>query len=70
MRFLEIEIQKLSQVNDWIKIGSGQFGQIFKGIYKHDEINKFTVAIKVYIIKKKIHTEGHFFFQVLLVNIL
>jgi hypothetical protein len=53
MRFLEIEIQKLSQVNDWIKIGSGQFGQIFKGIYKHDEINKFTVAIKVYIIKKK-----------------
>jgi len=40
-----IPIQKLA-IND--KIGSGQFGQVFKGVYKTSDHQLFQVAVKVF----------------------
>ena len=47
MRCLVIPIEKLT-IND--KIGSGQFGQVFKGVYKQTNHQLLQVAVKVTIL--------------------
>ena len=41
----KIEMNKLNEKKDWIQIGSGQFGKVFKAIYN----NSKTIAVKVNI---------------------
>lgn len=47
LKCLVIQIEKINKSNDWMSIGSGQFGQVFKGIYAQNDENKLVVAIKV-----------------------
>ena len=41
----KIEMNELNEKKDWIQIGSGQFGKVFKAIYN----NSKTIAVKVNI---------------------
>jgi len=40
-------MNELNEIKDWIKIGSGQFGKVYKAIYNESQ----TIAIKVNINK-------------------
>ena len=40
-------MEQLNEKNNWILLGSGQFGQVFKGIYKQKAHLSIQVAIKV-----------------------
>ena len=39
--------QNLNHKNEWTELGSGQFGKVFKGLYKQEDHSLMQVAIKV-----------------------
>jgi serine/threonine protein kinase len=48
-----VQIENLNKKEDWIKIGSGQFGQVFKGIYYLDN-NELALNVAIKEIKNNL----------------